>query len=74
MMSKKQLLLKSIPAGTIRALQDLAERRGCSVEQVLQDAVNTEFYITEQLEQGSTILCKNSEGETRRVVFTHLEE
>jgi len=40
----------------------------------LQDAVNTEFYITEQLEQGSTILCKNSEGETRRVVFTHLEE
>lgn len=54
-------------------MQDLAERRGCSVEQVLRDAVNTEFYITEQLEQGSEILCKNREGETRRIVFTHLE-
>lgn len=72
-MSNNQLRLKSIPVGTIRAMQDLAERRGCSVEQVLRDAVNTEFYITEQLEQGSEILCKNREGETRRIVFTHLE-
>jgi hypothetical protein len=68
-----EVRLKRIPVGVIHALQDLADKRGCSMEKVLQDAVNTEIYMNEQLEKGSQILCKDTDGKTRRVVFTHME-
>lgn len=68
-----EIRLSQIPSGTILAMQELADKRGCSLEKVLQDAVNTEYYMTEQLEKGHTILCKDSSGNTRRVVFTHME-
>jgi hypothetical protein len=70
----KQIKLTKIPVGTILALQELADRRGCSIERVLQDAVNTEFDINERLEEGCEILCKNNEGEVRRLVFTHMNQ
>jgi hypothetical protein len=70
----KQIKLKKIPVGTIRAMQELADRRGCSIERVLQDAVSTEFDINERLEEGCEILCKNIEGEVRRLVFTHMNQ
>jgi len=69
----KEVKLK-IPVGVIEALQDLADKRGCSLEKALRDSVNTEVYINEQLEQGSEILCKDAFGKARRVVFTHMEQ
>jgi hypothetical protein len=68
-----EIRLRKIPKAVIVALQDLADSRGCSMEKVLQDAINTEVYINEQLENGCEIFCKDSDGKTRRVVFTHVE-
>lgn len=67
-----QIKLTKIPIGTIHALQELADRRGCSMESVLQDAVNTEFDINERLEKGSEILCKDLDGNVKRLIFTHM--
>lgn len=69
----EEIRLSKIPTGTIAAMQELADSRGCSLEKILQDAVNTEYYMNLQLEKGSEILCRDSEGNTRRVHFTHME-
>ena len=68
-----QIRFKKVPIAVIKALQDLADCRGYSIEEALRDAVNTEVYLNEQLEQGSEILCKDPCGKVRRVVFTHME-
>lgn len=69
MMSKMNL---KIPRKTLDALQKLAEKRGETIEETLRHAVNTEVYMYEQLKKGSTILCQDSEGETWKIVFTHM--
>jgi len=58
--------------GTIYALQELADRRGCTLSKVLQDAVNTEFDINDRLEKGHVILAKDTEGNVKRLVFTFM--
>lgn len=68
----KEVRLK-ISVAVIEALQELADMRGCSLEKALRDSVNTEVYINNELEKGSEILCKDPDGTTRRVVFTHME-
>ena len=70
----KQIKLTKIPSGTIFALQELADRRGCSMERALQDAVNTEFDINQRLEEGCEILCKDVDGNVKRLVLTHMNQ
>lgn len=70
----KEIRLKKIPVTVLLALQELADRRGYSIEEALQDAVNTEFDINERLEKGCEILCKDAEGQVKRLVFTHMNQ
>jgi hypothetical protein len=67
-MTEKRLKL---PKSTFEALQDLADRRGDTVEQTLRHCINTEIYMSEQLAKGNTILCKEPLGKAWRIVFTY---
>jgi len=68
---KKQIKLK-IPWGVLEALQDLADKRGNSLEDTLRYCVNTETYFNDQLEKGHKIIVQDSKGEVYKVVFSHL--
>jgi len=54
-------------------LQKLAERRGHTLEETLNHAINSEVYLDQRLRDGGTILCQDSEGELWRVVFSHMK-
>lgn len=66
----KQIKLK-IPRSILEALQDLADKRGDSLENTLRHSVNTEVYFNLQLEKGNKIMIQDKTGEIFKVVFSH---
>ena len=71
-MEAQQIKLR-IPKSVLEALQDLADKRGDSLEDTLRHAVNTETYMNAQLEKGNKIIIKDKHGEVWNVVFTHIQ-
>ena len=69
---KKQEIRLRIPRSVLEALQDLADKRGDSLEDTLRHAVNTETYMNTNLEKGNKIFIKDKHGEVWNVVFTHI--
>jgi hypothetical protein len=61
-----------IPKKSFTALEELAKKRNCSVDEVMRHCINTEYYMNEQLEKDNVILCQTSDGEIYRVVFSHM--
>lgn len=68
----KEIRLKQIPVAVMYGLQELADIRGYSLEEALQDCVNTELGINQRLEKGCELLCKEPDGTINRLVFTHM--
>jgi hypothetical protein len=65
--------LIKLPIAVIEALEDLADRRGQTLEETIQHAANTEVYMDEQLVRGNEILCREPSGKVWRVVFSHMK-
>lgn len=68
----KQQSVKIAPK-VLQALEALSKKRNQSLSETLRHAINTEVYMDEQLQKGSTILCQDQEGEVWKVIFTHMQ-
>lgn len=62
-----------IPRPTFSALEDLASKRGTTVDRVLIDAVNTEVYLDDKLDKGYLIVAQDPETEESwKIIFSHM--
>jgi predicted transcriptional regulator len=52
----------------VKALQDLAQRRGLKMSEVLQQAISTEKLIADNVEEGDDLLIKKGDR-FKKVVF-----
>jgi hypothetical protein len=52
----------------VRALQELAQRRGLKMNEVLQQAISTEKLIADNVEEGDDLLIKKGDR-FKKVVF-----
>jgi hypothetical protein len=50
-------------------LEKLAKSSGMTLSEAIQKAIATEFYIREEIEQGSKILVRKPNDEIHQVVF-----
>jgi hypothetical protein len=59
----------NLPAEEYQALEALAAQRSVPVTQVIRQAIATERFLADQLDQGARILVETSDGKVREVVF-----
>lgn len=69
---KRKIIHLKIPKSLLIALQDLADKRGDSLENTLRHSINTEAYFNTQLEKGNKILVQDKTGEIYKIVFSHM--
>jgi hypothetical protein len=61
----------NLPADELEALKELAEQRQTSATQVVREALRTERYIQELVDNGATLIAKIGRR-GREIVFSHM--
>lgn len=53
------------------ALKKLADKRGATIQQVLQHAISTESHFDKAIQEGCRVLLETPDGQLMKVVFAH---
>lgn len=59
----------NLSADVVKALKELAEKRGTTMTEVLRRAIGTEKFIEKANEDGGKILLEDKKGRVRQLVF-----
>lgn len=59
----------NLPAETVQALKDLAEKRNTTMTEVLRQAIGTEKYLEQVSDDKGKILVEDKKGRVRQLVF-----
>jgi predicted transcriptional regulator len=59
----------NLSADVVKALKELAEKRGSTMTEVLRQAIGTEKFIEEVNEDEGKILVEDKKGRVRQLVF-----
>lgn len=59
----------NLSADVVKALKELAEKRGSTMTEVLRQAIGTEKFIEEVNEDEGKILVEDKKGRIRQLVF-----
>lgn len=62
----------NFPTDELEVLSDLAERRSTTRTQVLRQALSTERYLQELIDDGARLLFRIGRGPLREIVFPHM--
>jgi predicted transcriptional regulator len=68
-MAEKQISVTAeLPESLYEALVELAKKRGVSANTVLQQAIQSEQYLSQKEAEGAKILVEGSNNKLRRVI------
>jgi predicted DNA-binding protein len=59
----------SFSSSTYQALEELAEKKGTSMAEVLRDAIQLEKYVDDTRAEGGKILVERPDGKVRELVI-----
>jgi hypothetical protein len=59
----------NIPKDELKALKDLAGRRGIPVTQALRQAIASELFLQEQVDHGKKLIVESDDGDQMQLVF-----
>jgi predicted transcriptional regulator len=59
----------NLPEAAVRALKEIAERRGTTMAEVVRQAIATEKFLVDEVEKGNKILIEDQDKSLRQVVF-----
>lgn len=69
-MAKKMVKLTvNLSQEVIDAVEELAERVGCTRTEVLRRAIGTHKYMMDEVRKGNKILIEDKQGKLREVIF-----
>ena len=59
----------NLPARAVKVLKKLAQKRGCTMTEVLRQAIGTEKFIEDVNEAEGKVLVEDKRGRVRQLVF-----
>jgi hypothetical protein len=59
----------NIPKDELQALKELATRRGIPVTQALRQAIASELFLQQQVDDGSKLIVESDDGSQMQLVF-----
>lgn len=59
-----------LPEGTVEAIKKIAEDRGITMTEAIRQAIESQFYLHQEIQNGREILLQNPTNKTvQRLVF-----
>lgn len=62
-------LTVNLPDSTVEALKGIAQDRGITVTEALRQAVESQRFLQQEIQQGSKVLLEKPDDSLRQVIF-----
>ena len=64
----------NLPESELQALRQLADRRSVSLTHAFRQAIQTELFVQDLVDQGGKVLAQLPDGELQQLVFTQTHD